>query len=61
MPSVKVTIDPKGGTKVEADGFSGDSCKDVTRPLLEKLGEVVSDQAKDDWTADTSERQVEGA
>lgn len=35
---IKVIVDPKGNTTVEAEGFTGQACTDKTRQIIEALG-----------------------
>lgn len=47
MKTLKITIPPKGGLNIEAEGFTGQACTRATAELLEKLGgTVTSDEAK---------------
>lgn len=39
-PSIKIRIDNDGNTHVDVAGVSGASCEDLTRILLQSLGEV---------------------
>jgi len=43
MREIKVTVSPNGEVKVSTEGFSGSSCKDVTKDLEKLLG-VVEDE-----------------
>ena len=43
---VTLTFGPKGGVKFDANGFTGGECKEVTRPIQEALGQVISDDDK---------------
>jgi len=38
--TITVTIDKQGGTKIEAAGFTGNSCLKETEDLEEALGKV---------------------
>lgn len=35
---VKITIGKDGKVKIDAEGFTGEGCKDLTKVLEEKLG-----------------------
>lgn len=39
-PQIKIRIDSDGNTHVDVNGVSGASCEDLTRILLQSLGEV---------------------
>ena len=38
MKTIEITVDPKGGTKVETKGFSGAECRDASRFVEQALG-----------------------
>jgi hypothetical protein len=47
MREIRVRI-KDGKTTVETEGFGGESCREATRRLEERLGKVTSDQDTDD-------------
>lgn len=51
MKSVTIEIDKKGICTVEAHGFKGKSCTDVTEPLTKALGHVSAEGLKASYTA----------
>ena len=38
MKTIEITVDPKGGTKVETKGFTGGECCDASRFVEQALG-----------------------
>ena len=38
MKTIEITVSPKGETKVETRGFTGDACRDASRFVEEALG-----------------------
>ena len=51
MKSITVEVDKKGICTVEAHGFLGASCTDVTGPLTKALGHVEDEGLKASYTA----------
>jgi hypothetical protein len=49
MAKITITIDRKGRAIIEADGFSGPACKDVTKSLEEALGGTKSEDLKSEF------------
>jgi len=45
MKTIELVVSPKGETKLETKGFSGDSCHEATAFLEAALGAKQSDQA----------------
>jgi hypothetical protein len=43
---IKITIDPKGQAKIEAEGFHGSGCKDATKMYESLYDSVISAQDK---------------
>lgn len=43
MKSITITIDRVGGTIVKTEGFTGGTCKDVTKNLQKALGKTSTD------------------
>jgi len=48
MKQIKVLIGPKGQVKIEAVGFTGESCLAATRKLEKALGHVEDRKDKDE-------------
>ena len=38
MKTIEIVVSPKGETKVETRGFTGDSCRDASRFVEQALG-----------------------
>ena len=38
MKTIKITVDPKGHSKVETKGFSGGECREASRFVEQALG-----------------------
>lgn len=58
MKTLKITIGPKGGLQVEAEGFTGTACARATAELMDKLGgQVTSDEAKPEMYQQTEGEQ----
>lgn len=49
MKYIEVTIDPRGGVKVETSGFSGETCREATKALENRLGLVESETLTDEY------------
>lgn len=49
QPEIIVTIDPKGGVKIEVEGCSGPACESLTKGLEEALGKVTSNERTGDY------------
>jgi hypothetical protein len=43
---IKISVDPNGVAKIEADGFKGSECKDATKIYESLYSEQVSTQDK---------------
>lgn len=41
--TIEITVDPKGGTRIQTRGFAGPACRDATKVLERALGTVESD------------------
>lgn len=48
MKRIKVTIEPNGKPKVEAEGFVGGSCKEATKEILKALGATPDNSCNTD-------------
>lgn len=49
MKEVFIDVDQDGGIKVEAKGFSGKECKDLTEGLEQALGQVEDVKLKPEY------------
>jgi hypothetical protein len=38
LKTIKITVDPKGQTKIETKGFSGGECREASRFVEQALG-----------------------
>jgi hypothetical protein len=38
VKAIEITVDPKGGTRVETKGFSGAECREASRFVEQALG-----------------------
>ena len=60
--SIKVSIDPMGNVKIEADGFAGGNCADATKPIEQALsgGSGMERTLKPEWNmTEGSEQEQE--
>lgn len=48
-PEIIVSVDPKGGVKIEVEGCAGPSCQSLTAALEASLGTVVADERTADF------------
>ncbi len=48
MQKIIVTISPEGGIKVEAEGYTGNSCEEATK-FLKSLGTVTEENKKPEY------------
>lgn len=47
MRTVKIEFSPDGEVKIDAIGFTGSSCRDITGPIMKALnGDVTKDDPK---------------
>jgi hypothetical protein len=44
VKTIEITVDPRGGTKVETKGFSGAECREASRFVEQALGARASEQ-----------------
>ena len=51
---IRITVGPRGETRVETRGFSGGECRDASRFVEQALGQPVSEQL----TAEFYQEQV---
>jgi hypothetical protein len=56
---MKVTVSPKGETKLETIGFSGSACQDATRDFERALGVATGEQFTGEYYTNSNEQQVE--
>lgn len=56
---LKVTVSPKGETKLETVGFSGSSCQEASRNFERALGVSTDDQFTGEYYTASNEQQVE--
>lgn len=47
--TIKVTIDDKGKTVVEAEGFLGTNCEEATKFLIDSLGTCKEKSLKEEF------------
>ncbi len=61
MKTIEITVDPKGGSKVETKGFSGGECREasrfVERALGARSGETLTAEFHQGQEADQELRQ----
>ena len=50
--TITLTISPKGGTKVETSGFTGQSCQDASKFIETALGRKTTEQFKPEYFLD---------
>ena len=43
MKIIEITVSPKGDTKIETKGFSGEACRDASRFVEQALGTRTSE------------------
>ncbi len=53
MPTITVTVSPRGATTVTTNGYSGAACEDATRALETALGPVQSNARTAEFYAAT--------
>ncbi len=53
MPTIEVTVSPRGATTVTTSGYSGAACEDATRALEAALGCVQSNTRTAEFYATT--------
>lgn len=56
---LKVTVSPKGETKLETIGFSGGSCQEASRNFERALGVATDEQFTGEYYTASNEQQVE--
>ena len=43
MTTIEITVDPKGNTRIETKGFSGEACKEASKFVEQALGKAVGE------------------
>jgi hypothetical protein len=43
LKTIEITVDSKGGTKVETKGFTGSSCREASKFVEEALGQRTAE------------------
>lgn len=56
---LKVTVSPKGETKLETVGFSGNSCQEASRNFERALGVSTGEQLTGEYYTTAAEQQIE--
>jgi hypothetical protein len=59
MKMMKVTVTPKGETKLETSGFSGSACQDATRDFERALGVATGETLTNEYYTASNEQQIE--
>jgi hypothetical protein len=44
VETIEITVDPKGGTKVETKGFAGAECREASKFVEQALGARTAEQ-----------------
>jgi hypothetical protein len=55
---IKVTVSPKGETKLETVGFSGSECQNASRDFERALGVSTGEQLTSEYYTESNEQQV---
>ena len=55
---IKVTVSPKGETKLETVGFSGSECQNASRDFERALGVSTGEQLTGEYYTESNEQQV---
>ena len=59
MKIIAITIDPKGQSKVETRGFTGDECREASKFLEQALGQRIDGKLTAEfYQAQSSEQQL---
>ena len=56
---LKVTVSPKGETKLETVGFSGNSCQEASRNFERALGVSTGEQLTGEYYTTSAEQQIQ--
>ena len=54
---IELTIAPDGRSRIETQGFTGDSCRTASRFLEQALGKSTSEQLKPEFHQHVSEEE----
>lgn len=54
---IELTIAPDGRSRIETQGFTGDSCRTASRFLEQALGKSTSEQLKPEFHQHASEEE----
>lgn len=54
---IELTIAPDGRSRIETQGFTGDSCRTASRFLEQALGNATSEQLKPEFHQNASEEE----
>jgi hypothetical protein len=54
---IELTIAPDGQSRIETQGFTGDSCRSASRFLEQALGKSTSEQLKPEFHQHASEEE----
>ncbi len=54
---IRVIVGPKGESRVETRGFSGDACRDASRFLEQALGKSINEQLTAEFYQDQPAEQ----
>ena len=57
MKTIEITVDPKGGTKVETKGFTGGECREASRFVEQALGARTAEQLTAEFYQSQEARQ----
>lgn len=57
MRTIKIKIDKKGDVKIEVDGCTGPTCKDITRAIEQALGISENVELKGEFHATEGQGQ----
>ena len=57
MKTIVITIRADGSVKSEANGFTGDECRETTKQLLDAVGSFESEQLKAEFYQSQQEQQ----
>jgi hypothetical protein len=56
MRTIEITVDPKGNTRVETKGFTGESCKEASRFVEQALGKATGETLTAEYYRTEQER-----
>jgi hypothetical protein len=58
MRQITVTVDAEGGVVVKAEGYTGHSCKEATKALVEALGQQQSERLTEEYFQTAKTKQT---